>query len=319
VQQASTVNPVDPNVTISASVAADPSVVAVNEAGSQTNRSEIRALFVGADNKPIPNVRVRFDLGGDPNNIGGTFTTNQTLYSDANGVVTTAYVPGTRSSPTNGVIVRACYGRSDNDPALVNCTTSATKTLTVTNEPLGVSIGTDEFVVERDLAYVKRFLVSVVDSAGVAKPDVTLSVSVDLPSYGKGFYSVGIGSKWGQTITTVCANEDVNRNGVLEVGEDLDSDLRLDPGKSDVSITLLNAKTRADGTAVLEVQYAKNFGSWVEAWITVAASGVSGSEGRATYRLSPVPVPSEALTSEQNAPAFVESPYGVTASCTDPR
>lgn len=317
IQQASTVPDVQEAI-IGASVSANPSVVAVNTPNSESNRTEIRALFVGANNKPIPFVRVRFDLNGDANNIGGKFTTNQTLYSDANGVVTTAYVPADRASPTNGVTIRACYSATDDVQALSACNTFASTKLTVTNEPLGVSIGTDEFVVERDLLYVKRFLVSVVDSAGVAKPDVTLSVSVDLPSYGKGFYSVGIGSKWGRTLTTVCANEDVNRNGVLEVGEDLDSDLRLDPGKSDVSITLLNAKTRADGTAILEVQYAKNFGSWVEAWITVAASGVSGSEGRATYRLSPVPVPSEALTSESNAPAFVESPYGVTASCTDP-
>jgi hypothetical protein len=222
--------------------------------------------------------------------------------------------------------VRACYGVSDTDTALLDCinhpelshSNEATTKITVTNEPLGVSIGTDEFVVERDLAYVKRFLVSVVDSAGVAKPDVTLSVSVDLPRYFKGFYFISSASKWAQNVTGACKNEDVNRNGVLEAGEDTDADLRLDPGKSDVSITLLNPKTRADGTAVLEIQYAKSFGSWVEAWITVAASGVSGSEGRATYRLTPVPVPSEALTSEASAPAFVESPYGVAASCSDP-
>lgn len=318
VQQASTVPAVPVSTPISASISANPSVVAVNAAGSQTNRSEIRAIFVGSNNQPIPNVRVRFDLAGDPNSIGGSFTTNQTLYSDASGVVTTAYVPGSRSSPTNGVIVRACYGRSDNDPALVNCTNAATTMLTITNEPLGVSIGTDEFVIDGDLIYVKRMVVSVVDSAGVAKPDVTLSASVDLPRFGKGHYFISSASKWAQQVNAICINEDTNRNGVLESGEDLDNDQRLEPGKSDVSIRLLDTKTRADGTAVLEIQYAKSFGSWVEAWITVAASGVSGSEGRATYRLSPVPVPSSALTSESNAPAFVLSPYGDSADCTDP-
>ena len=65
--------------------------------------------------------RVTFDLGGDPQSVGGSFTAGgngQLLYTDANGAVTTAYVPGTRSSPTDGVIVRACYGTSDTDPNL---------------------------------------------------------------------------------------------------------------------------------------------------------------------------------------------------------
>ena len=124
VQTTSTVPPVTA-VIASASVSANPSVVAVNLAGSQVNRSEIRALFLGSNNLPIANVRARFDLNGDVNSIGGAFTTGSTtLYSDANGVVTTAYVPGARSSPTNGVTVRACYGTSDTDPNLVNCTTS---------------------------------------------------------------------------------------------------------------------------------------------------------------------------------------------------
>jgi hypothetical protein len=315
IQQASTVPDVT-NAIVSASVSANPSVVAVNAAGSQSNRSEIRALFLGANNQPVPFVRVRFDLDGDVNSIGGSFTTNQTLYSDANGVVTTAYVPGLRASPTDGVTVRACYGTSDNDPAMLNCTNAARTKLTVTNEPLGVSIGTNELIIVNTLTYVKQFVVSVVDSAGVAKPDVTLSVSLDLPKYRKGWWFQGA-STWVKNETGSCENEDGNRNGVLEVGEDLDLDGRLEPGKSDVSVTLLNSKTASDGTAVLQIQYAKSFASWVDAWITVSASGVSGSEGRATYRLSPVPVPSSALTNLDTEPAFVKSPYGIAASCSD--
>ena len=65
-------------------------------------------------NKPVKNMRVRFDLAGDVNSIGGTFTTgDNVVYSDANGVATSAYVPGTRSSPTDGVTVRACWDYVD--------------------------------------------------------------------------------------------------------------------------------------------------------------------------------------------------------------
>ena len=57
----------------SASLAASPSVVPVNT-GSTSNRSELRALFLGAGNAPVQNVRVRFDLAGDVNSIGGSLT-----------------------------------------------------------------------------------------------------------------------------------------------------------------------------------------------------------------------------------------------------
>jgi hypothetical protein len=315
-----------PPVTVpirSSSVSANPSVVGVNAAGSTANRAEIRALFLTDNNVPVPNVRVRFDLGGDPNRIGGSFSSGTTtLYSDVNGIVTTAYLPGIRSSPTDGVVVRACYGVSDTDPNLLNCTTNATVRLTVTQEPLGVSIGTNELIVVGELTYTKRFLISVADSAGNAKSDVALSVSLDLPQYRKGLYFLD-GDRWRKVgpppdaDRAVCNAEDVNRNGVLEAGEDINGNARLDPGRSDVTVRLLQSTTRADGTAVGEITYAKSFATWVDAWITVAASGVSGTEGRATYVFDPIPADAAALRNKDVTPAFAVSPWGIGPNCTD--
>ncbi|MCA3239743.1 MAG: Ig-like domain-containing protein [Rubrivivax sp.] len=317
VQSAATV----PEVTLvisSASVSANPSVVGVNLAGSSSSRSEIRALFLTSGNRPVPDVRVRFDLDSDVNTIGGSFSTSSAiLYSDANGVVTTAYVPSSRSSPTNGLTVRACYGRSDTDPGLLSCSQNARVRLTVVSEPLGVSIGTNELIVVSELSYTKRFLVSVADSAGNAKADVPLSASVDLPQFRKGAYIVS-GPRWVKVLDSTCGNEDGNRNGVLEAGEDRDIDGRLEPGRSDVTVRLVNPRTGPDGTAILEITYAKNFATWVDAWITVSASGVAGTEGRATFKFDPVPGDAAAFTNVTVPPAFVVSPYGVTASCTDP-
>jgi hypothetical protein len=330
VQAAANVDPVVVAIT-SASVSANPSVVGVNQSGSETNRSEIRALFLTAGNAPVKNVRVRFDTAGDPNAIGGSFSTGSaTLYSDANGVVTTAYIPGTRSSPTDGLTVRACFGTTDLDPNLLNCTTSALVRLTVVAEPLGVSIGTNELIVVGTLTYTKQFLVSVADSAGNAKADVALSVSLDLPQYRKGYYDFDpINNVWykvGPVVNglptvgdrAVCTNEDTNRNGVLEAGEDINGNARLDPGRSDVTVRLLQPRTGADGTAIVEITYAKSFGSWVDGWITVAASGVAGTEGRATYVLAPIPVDAASLKNKDVSPAYVRSPYGVVGNCSSP-
>jgi hypothetical protein len=303
---------------LSASVSANPAVVGVNLENSTTNRSEIRALFLGKDNKPVKNVRVQFDLAGDRNSIGGTLASgNQTLYSDSNGVVTTSYAPGSRSSPTDGVTVRACFGGKDTDPDLVNKVTCRNVTLSVTAEPLGVSIGTNELIIVDELTYTKKYLVSVTDAAGVAKSDVSISASVSLPRYRKGFYEIRA-AKWFQVLKAICLNEDLNKNGVLDIGEDVNSDLQLWPRKPDVILKVLQEKTRVDGTAEIQLTYAKDHASWVDALITVSASGVLGSEGRAIYSASPVPVLAEALKDVEKEPAFILSPYGKANICTDP-
>ena len=279
---------------------------------------------MGSNNLPIQYVRARFDLNGDANSIGGAISTGTTtLYSNANGVVTTSYIPGTRSSPTDGVSVRVCYGASDTDPNFVNCLTSKVVKLTVTADPLGVSIGTNETITPTDLTYIKQFVVTVSDSAGAAKADVKLAVSLDLPQYRKGYYKLG--GAWAKAGPlspygdfAVCLNEDVNRNGVLETGEDVNRDGVLWPRKPDVIVSLLQSTTGADGTAVLQIVYAKDHASWVDALITVSASGVSGSEGRATYLIAPVPVLAEALKTVDSSPAFVRSPYGLGNDCSKP-
>ena len=58
---------IDPagSVPQSASITPSPSVVSVNAPGSNVNQVELRALFYGANNQPIPRVRVRFDLDGN--------------------------------------------------------------------------------------------------------------------------------------------------------------------------------------------------------------------------------------------------------------
>jgi hypothetical protein len=314
---------------LSGSVSANPSVVSVNSATSN-NRSDIRALFLKAGNAPIKNVRVRFDLNGDPNNIGGSLSTQSSLvYTDNNGVATTAYIPGSRSSPTDGVSVRACYS-TDDFPA-GTCPNSVLTTLTVVSEALSVTIGTDNTISDGSggLTYVKKFVVLVVDSSGQAKADVQLSASIDLLRYIKGFYD-GPGG-WNRDAPSAlnplpvagavgftgpsCPNEDGNRNGVLEIvngqSEDINQNGQLDPRKSDVAISFVGSSTTgSNGTAVVQIEYPKNVATWVDYKILISASGVSGTEGRASWfgRLSADAGSFTAST----PPAFVVSPYGIS-------
>ncbi len=305
----------------SASVAANPSVVSVNLTAATNNRSEVRALFVGNGNAPIKNVRVRFDLGGDQYNVGGTYTAGSSLlYSDASGIVTTSYQPGALASPTDGVTIRACYDYGDF--AVGTCPNFVTTRLTVKGDPLSVSIGTDETVTEdaTKLAYVKRFLIQVNDASGLAKADVDISPLLDLVRYRKGFWAPA-GARWTQTQTAVCDNEDLNRNGIIETYstgamEDANGNRQLDPRKADVVLSFVgSSRTNASGQVVLQITYLKNVASWLDVLITVAASGVSGTEGRASFAMTLV-VPSTAVSDVTAQPAFVFSPYGTAASPT---
>jgi Bacterial Ig-like domain (group 1) len=310
--------PVVTQTILSASVTANPSVVAVNEGTSTTNRSEIRALFLGANNAPIQNVRVKFDLNGDANSIGGTLSSGASrVYSDANGVANVSYAPGSRSSPTDGLTIRACYG--NNDAEADACSRFALTTLTVTSEPLAVSIGFNNEIESGTggLTYIKKFVILVVDASGRAKPDVQITPSIDLVEYFKGSLVRNSSGSLGQGITAVCQNEDTNRNGVLEALEDINSNGRLDPRKSDVAITILgNGKTSANGTAVVQIEYPESVGLWLRYRILVSASGIAGTEGRAEL-VDVLGVAQSDLTGTAT-PAFFFSPYGTAASCANP-
>ena len=314
---ATAIPPVTAGSVRSSSVRANPSVVPVNSSVATANRAEVRALFVGDSNAPIRNIRVRFDLAGDANSIGGSFTTGTSIvYSDVNGIASSAYVPAARFSPTDGLTVRACWDYVDFAAGI--CPNSTTTTLTVSSDALSVSLGTDEIIVLSDLSYVKRFLVQVNDSSGLAKADVQVTPLLDLRSYAKGQYSF-IASKWVQQIATAnCENEDVNRNGVVEVYsnggvEDANGNGQLDPRKADVAVAFEGSgRTNASGQVVVRLTYLRNVASWIRFNLTVSAAGVAGTEGRATFQ-SILPVPAAALTVE-TPPAFVLSPYGVASS-----
>jgi hypothetical protein len=314
-----------------ASVSANPSVVSVNSTGT-SNSTTIRALFKGANNAPIANVRVWFTLP-DPNTVGGSIADSGLVYSDATGTATTTYVPGPVSSPTDGVVVLACYSNNDfvaPAPGTKTCpagTQSAQTTLTVVDEALRLSIGTDELIGLGTVTYYKDYTVIVVDAAGRAKADVEITPKLDLTAYYKGYYGWD-GESWtrapgvGLLLVPLCPNEDVNRNGNKEAGEDTNGNGELDP--AGVSIRMNgSSRTDASGKAIVRIEYPRDRATWIDYLITVTGR-VGGSEGLAIYRgsldgLGNLPAPGEVFKNQNVFPAFGISPYGrLPAASTDP-
>ena len=97
----------------------------------------------------------------------------------------------------------------------------------------------------------------------------------------------------------------------------------IDPRKADVAVSMSgSATTDASGLAIVQIEYGKSVASWVDFVITVTASGISGTESRATYAglsygVGNLPFIAEDVTKLTVPPAFVVSPYGTADLCTD--
>jgi hypothetical protein len=342
--------PVAPDSVLSASMQPSATVVPVNATGNTNNRVEVRALFMGAGNVPVRNIRVRFsevdENGRAPGAPYGSFISgNQVIYSGANGVAASAFVPGSRASATDAVFLRACWSYSDFPSG--DCPYAITTRITVNDDPLSVSVGTNELIESgaSNLTYVKRFVVQVVDSAGLAKPDVLVSPVLDLLRYRKGLYRWNPAAQaWTSYSASTdpldateypvvgCDNEDLNRNGIVELlnpvptfldwlgrpvtSEDFNNSFNLTPGRpaleprrADVSLSIEGSnRTNNFGQIVLRLEYPRNIATWVQFNLQVGA-GVAGTEGRANFE-GILPAPAEVIRNENATPPFVVSPYG---------
>lgn len=336
----------------SATLTPVPNLVSVNQVGSTTQRSRLDARFIAPGNQPIENMRVRFELVAPVLGAGEFISSgNATVYSDASGIASANYVPGTRSSPTNGVQVRICYSLVDFTSS-TDCPAAATANLTVAGSPLSITIGENNELAKGlgNISYIRKHLIQVADSSGAAVRDAVVSVSVDITHYGKG-------TAWGrayagfpllrapsrvdihpdyvpnplppgtlqvtlQPSTSVpvtgtagfnfwCLNEDFDRNGFIGAGEDINGSGAHEPRKADV-VVAFPAGNKTDASGQLLVDVI--YPQNVGRWLAYtlrATTAVEGSEG--DFSKSYV---TEVLEADVQNGSFLTPPFGV-GSCRD--
>ena len=292
-------------VVSAASLSITPNTVKPNTDGGKANVADLRALFIDKDNRAIPNMRVRFEIVPPGLGSGESISTGtQSVITNASGVALAQYIPGARSSPTDGVNIRICFGSSDASLANDQCLDRRFGTLTVANEPVNITIGHNNELEkgENNLTYIKKYDVAVANAAGEAVADVETSVSVDILRFKTGRYGVA-------PIAT-CLNEDINRNGNLDVGEDVNGDGKLTPPKADILVSYLNGrKTGANGRLAVQVEYSQSVATWLDYKLSVSAK-VVGSEGRADQVFM-----TEFVEGDEKNGSFLESPYGTAPTC----
>jgi hypothetical protein len=328
----------------SPSLSANPTVIGANIPGGTTNRTQIKAIFFRADNTPIQNVRVRFEIVPGP--AGATLGAGESIssgsslvFSDNSGVATTEYIAGTRSSPNNGVYVRACYSVSEFLPP--NCPQFVIATFTVASKPLSLTLG-DNNLLEKandNLTYIKKFVLQVADAAGQPVANAQVSFTVDIYKYGKGsfygrypsdfIFTTPGGLDRNIQITpqdnllddtnfganSWCASEDRNRNGVLDgASEDRNGNGTLEPRLADITISSIDGgnRTDANGVLVIRVRYPQNVATWL-AYAVKATASTEGSEGTVIKRYRTTYV-----EGDQTNGSFLDAPYGVDLDCRSP-
>jgi hypothetical protein len=300
---------------VTPSLDVSPNVLAPNVAGgASSNQSQLRFLMLNASNQPIPNVRVRFEIisGGLGSGDSRISTGSSTVYTDSSGVATAALIAGATPSPTNGVVVRACYQASE-FVVPTQCVQSVQANLTIAAQALAVSIGDDNLLTAGPGTYIKKFVVTVADSAGRAVAGAPVDISLDITHYGKGYFNQSItfslnAADMNQylpppttatppvfttpTPTTprvACVNEDRNRNGFVDLGDNINNSVdsngqpTLEPRRSDIIISYADPAvktTNASGILQIQVEYSQRFATWLSYRIK-AGTNVSGSQGLA--------------------------------------
>lgn len=292
-----------------ATVQAIPGTVAFTTGSvSQSNNSSIISVLVRDDsNNLVKNASVNFTITADTS--GGRLTASN-VTTDVSGSASVTYIAGATSSPANGVGISATV-TAVNGVALGAAVTGNT-TLTVAGQALLVRLGTDNLVGGIAPVNTKVYLATVTDAAGNPVVSQTVRFALRPGRYLKGTYTPGT-LVWGQSPKTLCANEDLNFNGILDAGEDLNTNSALEPG----GVATVNATgtTDASGNATATITYPKDHSSWTEV-ILEARSGVAGNDPPATVTFF-LPGASADYSNLAVAPPGQTSPYGAGAGANN--
>lgn len=283
-------------------VQATPFTIGPNE------QSSITAIVRDAANNLVKNAVVVFDL----QDVTGGQLSVASAATDSQGRATTFYTSSTTTSANNGVTITASV---QSNPAI-----NDSVALTVAQRELFISVGTGNSIFSPNTAqYRKEFVVQISDSQGNGVEGVTVQVGILSDAYYKGEY-VYIDPVWEpQYSAGPCADEDVNRNGVLDPGEDFNSSGRIEAG----NIASVVAQTGNGGTfvsdsggfGIVDVFYPQEFANWVDVTLT-ATTSVQGTEfaESSSFRL---PVAAEDIDDVAAEPPGRRSPFGTSATCQD--
>ncbi|WP_057830676.1 Ig-like domain-containing protein [Colwellia sp. TT2012] len=293
-----------------------------NSIGPNEQNSTISVVVKDVNGNLVKNKRVKFIL----TDISGGSIFPATAVTDSSGNASTIYTSNSTSAK-DAVSIEAIV----EDTAITD-----TVTLTVSKRELFITLGTGNTLEELGVTdYIKEYSVFVtdVDSNPVANVDLAISLIPD--RYYKGHWArLYDGDKFKVWVTNAvsgdiqvrtapisCDNEDINLNGILDFGEDLEdtnNDGVLTPGN--VAIADGTVTTDENGRAIVQITYGQSYGHWVNIHL-IASAKVTGSESL-NQTIFTLPVLASDIASEELSPprqgVGSEGPFGGNQSCSVP-
>jgi Bacterial Ig-like domain (group 1) len=267
--------------------------------------STITAVVRDATGNLVKNKVVSFSL---TDVTGGTLSLAAAT-TDSQGRAQTVYRAGSVTSANQGVIVTAN----------VTGAPAAQVALTVAGRQVFLSIGTGNELSEPNTAQYKvEYIVQVTDSNGNGVANVPVSLRLLSQVYFKGSrYVPPLGTAWSTSYSVAggCPDEDVNRNGVLDAGEDFNSSGFLEAGNI-ASVSPSNATTDANGFVLVNVYYPQEFAYYLN--VSLAASTtVQGTEYVRTNNFMLAGLSTD-FNDVTKAPPGPVSPFGTASTCANP-
>jgi hypothetical protein len=248
------------------------------------------------------------DVTGGQLSVAQAQTNNQ-------GRATTFYTANVTTSANNGVRVSATI--------LSNPAISSFVDLTVAQRELFISLGTGNSIFEPNTAqYRVEYIAQVTDSQGNGVPGVVVQVGVLSNAYFKGFWIYDqLSSAWVQILRAgPCADEDINRNGVLDPGEDFNNSGRIEAGNKATAVAQNGNggtfTTDSGGFGVIDIFYPQDHAGWVMVTLE-ATTSVQGTEFASATPQFILTINGEDVNDQNQVPPGVNSPFGVSTNCGD--
>ena len=274
--------------------------------GDVSSTSTITAVVRDENNNLVQGQLVTFKILDGPGS--GESIWPLVAVTDAYGQAKTTFTSGGTTSGQYQVKVQAVVDSS-------NGSFSDEVNLTVGGEAARIVLGTTNRieVISKDgieVGYGLPITVLVTDNNGNPIPGQKVNLGIYPTQFRTGYWQETTDVEGKKTyvpvVTGTYPNEDVNRNGILDPGEDsVIANNMLDPGN--VGSIPSEVITDENGLASFEIVYAKSYGVWVDMEVS-AFTQVSGSETMA--RLDPVTL--GWVYKEDGTPDLpvIDSPFG---------
>ncbi len=312
--------------------------------GPNGEENTIKAVVRDSSNNRVKNIPIRFTIMQD--NSNGSISNSSDL-TDSLGRASTIYTSTDVTTAKDGVVIqaevenRATYegagvpcedtfvnGVNQNDGSEL-CTIVA---ITVAQADLFVRVGGGNLIEDLDATrYSMPYNVVVTDSAGNARANVDVVVSLIPTFYDKGWYILGAGedglldtdddeAPWRFARKYPCQSEDTLNedpdallNGIIDADEDINGNGQLEPGNVASVPKPGTVITDATGFATFNIIYAKDYALWTKVKLRASAQ-VAGSEGADEVEFY-LPILAKELTNKDISPPGNPSPFGTANDC----